>query len=70
MASDNRSNKLPKKKVAKKKIVKSIYPKIYKDKENNFLSIKLKAGIETKSYTKKGIIFSENEDGEIIEIQF
>ena len=38
MASDNRSNKLPKKKVVKKKAVKSGYPKIYRDKENNFLS--------------------------------
>lgn len=39
------------------------------DKDNNFLSIKLKAGIETKSYSKKGILFSENEEGEIIELQ-
>ena len=69
MASNNSSRQLPKKKVTKKKITKSVYPKIVQDKDNNFLSIKLKAGVEAKSYIKKGIIFSENKDGEIIEIQ-
>ena len=74
MARDNSSGKLSKKKVVKKvatkvKVVKSVYPKVLRDEENNFLSIKLKAGVEAKSYLKKGILFSENEDGEVIEIQ-
>ncbi len=70
MARDNGSHKLSKKKVVKKvKVVKSVYPKVLRDEENNFLSIKLKAGVEAKSYLKKEILFSENEDGEVIEIQ-
>ena len=70
MARDNSSNKLSKKKVVKKaKIVKSVFPKVLRDVENNFLSIKLKKGVEAKSYLKDGILFSENEDGEVIEIQ-
>lgn len=82
MARDNSSSKLPKKKVAKKaakkvskktttkKVTKKeSYPKIYKDKENAYVSIKLKAGIETKSYMKSGILFLENDAGEVIEVQ-
>ncbi len=77
MARNNSSSKLPKKKAAKKvakkstkKIIKkSAFPKIYKDKENGYVSIKLKAGIETKSYLKSGILFLENEEGEVIEVQ-
>lgn len=70
MARNNSSNKLSKKAVVKKaKIVKSVYPKVLRDEDNNFLSIKLKAGVEAKSYLKKGILFSENKDGEVIEIQ-
>ena len=70
MARDNSSNKLSKKKVVKKtKAIKSAYPKILRDVENNFLSIKFKAGIGAKSYLKKGILFSENENGEVIEVQ-
>jgi hypothetical protein len=69
MARNNSVSKLSKKKVTKKKISKSTYPKIFQDKENNYLSIKLKAGIETNSYLKKGILFLENEEGEVVEIQ-
>ncbi len=73
MVSNNSSRKLPKKKIAKKvtkKTVKgSTYPKVFKDKENGYISIKLKAGIETKSYLKSGILFLENEEGEVIEVQ-
>lgn len=69
MASNNRDGKLSKKKVAKKSTKKISYPKIYQDKENNYLSIKLKPGIETKSYLKKGILFLEDENGEVVEIQ-
>ena len=65
MVGHNSSRKLSKKKVAKK----SAYPKIVVDKDNNFLSIKLKAGVEVKSYLKKGVLFSENEKGEVIELQ-
>lgn len=53
----------------KKTIKSSVYPKVYKDKENSYISIKLKAGIETKSYLKRGILFLENEEGEVIEVQ-
>lgn len=71
MASDNSSRKLSKKKVVKKKASKSraTFPKVYQDKDNNYISIKLKPGIETTSYLKKGILFFENEDGEVIEVQ-
>lgn len=69
MASNNRNGKLSKKKVTKKTTKNISFPKIYKDKENNYLSIKLKAGIETKSYLKKGILFLEDENGEVVEIQ-
>ena len=60
-----------KKKIVSKKApkLKSIYPKVYQDKENNYISIKLKEGIETHSYLKKGILFLENENGEVIEVQ-
>ena len=66
MARNNSSDKLSKKKVMKKS---KPYPKVKIDKENNFISIKFNKGIEAKSYLKKGILFSENEDGEVIEIQ-
>lgn len=70
MASDNGSRKLPKKKVTKKKTSKkAAYPKIYRDKENSYTSIKLKAGVETNSYLKGGILFLENDEKEIVEIQ-
>lgn len=45
------------------------FPEIYLDKKNGFTSIKLASGIESKSYLKSGFVFSENENGEIIEIQ-
>jgi hypothetical protein len=44
-------------------------PQIYIDAKNDFASIKIKAGIEAKSYQKDGFIFCEDEDGNIIEIQ-
>ncbi len=62
------SKKTSTKKVAKK-AVKVSYPKIYKDNENNYLSIKFKPGNEVSSYLKKGIVFLENEEKEVIEIQ-
>lgn len=72
MASHNSSSKLSKKKAPVKKVKsksKISYPKVFQDKENNYISIKLKEGIETHSYLKKGILFLENEDGEVVEIQ-
>lgn len=44
-------------------------PKIYIDAKNDFASIKIKEGTESKSYEKDGFIFCEDEDGNIIEIQ-
>lgn len=69
MVGNNSSSKLSKKKIVKKKTAKVVYPKILVDKENDFISIKFKSGVEVKSYSKKGILFSEDEDGEVIEIQ-
>jgi len=62
MASHNSSSKLSKKKApikkAKTKTQKKVsYPKVYQDKDNNYISIKLKPGIETNSYLKNGILF-------------
>ncbi len=45
------------------------FPHVVIDKENNFTSIKLKEGIETLSYIRDGVLFSEDSDGNIIEIQ-
>ena len=44
-------------------------PKIYIDAKNDFASIKIKEGIEAKSYEKDGFIFCEDKDGNVIEIQ-
>ena len=45
------------------------FPHVVIDKENNFASIKLREGIEALSYVRDGIIFSEDSEGNIIEIQ-
>jgi len=45
------------------------FPKVLIDKDNDFASIKLKDGIEAKSYLKDGMLFSEDKSGNIIEIQ-
>ncbi len=44
-------------------------PQIYIDAKNDFASIKIKEGIEAKSYEKDGFIFCEDKDGNVIEIQ-
>ncbi len=44
-------------------------PTVYIDAKNDFASIKIKEGIEAKSYEKDGFIFCEDENGNIIEIQ-
>jgi len=56
-------------KAAPKKPKSKKFPEIFLDKKNGFTSIKLASGIETKSYIKRGFVFSENENGEVIEIQ-
>ncbi len=55
--------------VSKNVSKKPSFPRIYKDKEYGFVSIKLNAGIETKSYLKNGVLFFENENGDVIELQ-
>ena len=45
------------------------FPKVLIDTEMDYASIILQAGIEQKSYAKDGIVFSENGEGQIIEIQ-
>lgn len=56
--------------MAKKKTSgKRKFPKLYHDKENNFVSIRLAEGVEAKSYSKNDFIFLENSRGKIIEIQ-
>ncbi|MBF0360911.1 MAG: hypothetical protein HQK49_07860 [Oligoflexia bacterium] len=55
-----------------KKIIKKMideFPRIHLDKMADFASIKLKNGIEAKSYIKDGFIFCEDKSGKIIEIQ-
>lgn len=48
---------------------KAKYPKVVINSNADFASIKIADGIEKKSYLKKGILFSEDEEGRIIEIQ-
>jgi hypothetical protein len=45
------------------------YPKVSIDSEFGIAAITLAPGIEAKSYVQDGFLFSENADGEIIEIQ-
>ena len=45
------------------------FPKVLIDKKNDFASIQLKSGVEKKSYLKNGIIFSEDKNGNFIEVQ-
>ena len=39
------------------------------DTEADFASIKIAEGVEKKSYIKDGMVFCEDEEGRIIEIQ-
>lgn len=45
------------------------YPKILVDKDNDFASIKIAKGVESRSYEKDGFIFCEDKLGRVIEIQ-
>lgn len=45
------------------------FPKILIDPDLDFASIRLQDGVEQKSYLKEGILFAENAEGQVIEIQ-
>ncbi len=45
------------------------YPKILVDRDNDFASIKIAKGVESRSYEKDGFIFCEDKLGRVIEIQ-
>lgn len=45
------------------------FPNVYVDRENDFATIRLAPGIESKAYKKGGFIFCEDRRGKIIEIQ-
>lgn len=45
------------------------FPQILVDKENDFASIKIAKGVESRSYEKDGFIFCEDKSGRVIEIQ-
>ena len=45
------------------------FPKVVIDAKMDYASIVIQQGIEQKSYLKDGIVFSENAQGQIIEIQ-
>jgi hypothetical protein len=62
MARTNGHGKLSKKTVKKT-------PEIFFDMENDFASIRIAPGIESKSYEKGGFLFSEDSKGRVIEIQ-
>lgn len=53
----------------KKSMRKPSYPKVSIDREHDYLSVKLAPGIESKSYLKRGFLFSEDKNGRVIEIQ-
>lgn len=49
------------------KKVKSPCPQILVDKENDFASIKIAKGVESRSYEKDGFVFCEDKSGRIIQ---
>jgi hypothetical protein len=67
MGRNNSIGKLQKKvKVSRPK---RFNPEVYIDHESDNASIKIAPGIEAKSYSKDGLIFCEDKDGKIIEVQ-
>ncbi len=60
---------MKKRRSSKVTLSKAKYPKVVIDSETDFASIKIADGVEKKSYLKKGILFSEDEEGKILEIQ-
>ena len=64
----NKKNKSTTKSLSKKTKI-SNFPKVVIDLDNNFASIRLNEGIESKSYEKDGFVFSEDSKGKILEIQ-
>lgn len=65
MARSNRDGPLSKKKVAKDKD----FPKIYLDRDSDFAAIKIKKGVEARSYIKDGMVICEDAKGNVIEVQ-
>jgi hypothetical protein len=47
----------------------SRFPIVAIDKDSDFASIKLAPGIEAKTYLKDGVLFSEDAEGHVIEVQ-
>ena len=45
------------------------FPVVSIDEEFDFASIKLAPGIEARSYLKDGVLFSEDAEGRVIELQ-
>ncbi len=69
MGCNNRHGSIQKKKLSRKKSKKDDFPKVYVDQDLDYASIKLKKGIEAKSYLKDGFVFCEDKSGRVIEIQ-
>lgn len=53
----------------RRKKLKNSFPEIYIDRENDFASIRLADGLESKSYVRDGFVFLEDKKGQVIEIQ-
>jgi len=66
MGNSDGNDKLSKNPVAKNL---SAFPEIFVDHTSDFASIKIRPGIESKSYIKDGIVISEDKNGDVIEIQ-
>ncbi len=65
MARTHGNGSLPKKKINKA----NDYPKVYLDTESDFAAIKIRPGVEAKSYLKDGALICEDAKGNIIEVQ-
>ena len=63
MGRNKRARRISRKRVKRK------FPSITIDTENDFAAIKLRAGVEARSYQKRGFIFCEDKLGRLIEIQ-
>ena len=48
---------------------KIVYPQVKVDHDNDFASIKLAQGVESKSFEKDGFLFSLDSKGKVIEVQ-
>lgn len=66
MGRSNRHGALSKKKMTRDS---AGFPKIFLDRDADFASIKIKPGVEAKSYLKDGVVVCEDSKGNVIEIQ-